>query len=288
VLLALCALSCAAAAATAPAIAAQPEWYVNFKLAPTTGGVPVVAWGELRLVVAGETITCKDVMSGSVWNENGRGAGQIEGFGAGACTPFHENLCEVETREEPCNHQQFITSEMPFEKELVEGETCIESSKKTLSQCPGPSERTEKSLIRHFRRRPPSFPWNMRLASGIREEEPVTLLEIGNEGSACYPTETKIVEGKETQVPASWEKVPAGCIRLDLLIPETGVEVPVYGAISPQLLNGSGSGLNPSRLSFALAGHLEVEEAPGTFSQAELTGTAKILGAEGRELLVAR
>jgi hypothetical protein len=121
----------------------------------------------------------------------------------------------------------------------------------------------------------------------MREEEPAIVAEIGvpPSGQTCYPKE--VVGGKE--VAAQWEKAPAGCIRLTVLLEEaaTAIEVVLYGVLKPRLVSGAGNGLNASHLEFGPSAGLLVPsngEAPET----EASGSVKLTGSEARELVTAK
>jgi hypothetical protein len=282
---ALACLACTLVLAPAAQAAEEvpPQFNINGKLVPSTGSVPVTLWGELKLATKGGVpVTCHDVMSASVWNEGGRGVGEIEGLGAPRC----EYNPPLEGCAQGICAKAFETGELPFALESREAEVCSEILKTELSKCPSAAERTIEVLTLHLRRRV-GLPWKLRLIREVREEEPAIVAEIGLPpgGQTCYPKE--LVAGKE--VAAQWEKAPAGCIRMTVLLEEAGtdVEVVVYGVLKPRLVNGAGNGLNASRLEFGPSAGLLVPsngEAPET----EASGTVKLSGSEARELITAK
>jgi hypothetical protein len=107
----------------------------------------------------------------------------------------------------------------------------------------------------------------------------------------CHPKETVILEGKEVERPAGWEKVPAGCVKFNVIAPHIPFEVVFYGSLEPQLLNGVKNGLSPSRLRFVAAGSLQVvggNAETTTEGEATASGELKIVGASSQELITAR
>jgi hypothetical protein len=255
------------------------QWVLNAKLAsgqPTS----VTLWGEVTLSGGPfSEITCQDIMSGSVWNENGRGVGQVEGFATGGCENAYLQHCLLEE----CPFAFFESGELPLVVEKREAETCIDRTKTELNLCP-PPERKPELLTLHLRRLI-GLPWKLRLARETREEEPAIVVEIGlpPSGETCYPKE--VLEGKE--VAARWERVPSGCVRLDEIVPRYPAEDVFYGTLTPRLVNGAGNGLNASHLELgAAAGQLALEgsTAPAIGSQ----GQIKVAGSEARELITAR
>jgi hypothetical protein len=278
-------LASSALLACAQAASAQESavFYANGH-ALTSAPVPVTLWGEVNLQSAtvGE-VSCHQVMAGSLSNEGTQGVGVLEGLGTSACkAPSLEKLLELfyETKV-----TVFSSAELPFEPEEREAEVCTEAAKTELSQCLNKSERTTKQLPVQLRRRPPSFPWKLKVVKEVREEEPAAVLEIGAApaGESCYPTE--IVEGKH--VAAKWERVPPGCVRLNVIAQQVPDELVFYGVLRPRLVNGAGNGLNASKLEFnAEAGKLVSykNESPETYGQ----GSLKLDGSEARQLITAR
>jgi hypothetical protein len=261
-------------------LSGQPAgFYENGRLLTTTP-VPVVMAGQIALKGSpsgpAEEITCHDIISGSVWNEGGRGVGRLEGLSASECTRFSTAEC---AKGAECRAYTFQSGEMPLELEYRQAEVCSEASKRELSQCPNPSERSAQTIPVHVRRRAASFPWKMQLVTEERQEEQVSVLEIGvpPAGESCYPKE--LVEGKPAG--AKWEKVPAGCIRVDLIAPSVPVEQVYYGTLRPRVLNGAGNGLDASRLQF----NTEAGALTGPWSS---QGELRIFGSEASELITAR
>jgi hypothetical protein len=284
---AACAL---APAATAAGTAFEPRFRSNAKLLTSTP-VSITAWGELKLTspALGE-VACDVVMAASVRNEAGRGVGAVEGLTAPRCrAPTIESVYEATycTPEKGCPKPPavFETAELPLQAEPREAEVCAEEAKTELSQCPNSLERSVQSLPMMrgaLRRRAASTPWKLQLITSFFEEAAGPGLQLGGApgGAACYPKET--VEGK--QVAAKWQSVPAGCIRLDLVVPGDGFEEVIYGSAEGPFVNGAGNGLDASYLNFTLfASKLTSEGAAAP--EFTTAGTIRLDGSEARELI---
>jgi hypothetical protein len=269
-----------------------PQFHENGHIL-TTSHVEGVFWGTVKLVSSAEgEIVCHNIMSGSVWNEGERGLGALEGWGTNACkaeTLEHglEGLFEKPIKEGKIKTPitVYASSELPLELEEREAEVCSAETKTYLEECKNTSERGVEHLPLRIRRQPASFPWNIRLIRQEREEEKVIVAELGvpPTGQSCYPKE--VVEGKE--VPAKWEKVPVGCVRIDIISPQIPDELMFYGSLKPRFVSGAGNGLDASHFEFDKeAGLLESNklEAPETFTE----GNLKVDGAEARELIWAK
>jgi hypothetical protein len=260
-----------------------PQFYSNGNVVTTTP-VPVTLSAEIKLVIRGEAIVCHDLMSASVWNEGGRGVGQLEALAAGSGCNSGLIECTID-----CFATGVLeTAELPFEVERRQAEFCAEEAKIRLSECPAAAERKVEVLPVRVTRRI-GLPWRLRLIREEREEEPAIVAEIGvpSSGETCYPRE--IVEGKE--VAAQWERVPLGCIRMNVIAPAVGKAFPtqalLYGTLKPRLVNGSGNGLDASRLELgAAAGELASggSAAPEYVSE----GVIKLTGSEAVQLMTAK
>jgi hypothetical protein len=284
------ALAAVVSVAVAPTVAfaspEAPQFYSNSRLL-TTAHVPVTLWGELELFSAalGELKCHDDVMSGSVWNEEGHGVGQMEGFAVSQCT---DPTLENPPFKAPCTPRTcgpytiFATGELPVAEENREAEICREETKPELRECPSSAERVIEAIPLRMKRRI-GLPWKLRLIGEVREEEQAVVAEVGvpRAGETCYPKE--IVEGRE--VAAEWQKVPGGCMRVGVMAQQVPIELVAYGALKPRLVNGAGNGLDASRLEFENAsGRLvHTEGVPEIASQ----GTFRMSGSEARELIKA-
>jgi hypothetical protein len=263
-----------------------PQFYSNANLVTATH-LPTLVWGELKLSseAVGE-IHCTNAINTSVWNEGGRGFGAWEGWGTNACTApqLEQALREIFGK----TVTVFATAELPLEKQVRQGEVCLEEKK--LSEC---TNREPQELAWKIHRRTPSFPWKLK---GVKKsvegiEKPFIQLGLPETGTTCYPKE-KILNEKheEVEVAASWEKVPAGCIKIDVIAPQIPDEVEFYGSLEPPIANGITNGLHPSKLQFTINAGLLVTsgsitspggEAPETYTNGEL----KAEGSEGLQLI---
>ncbi len=269
----------------------QPQFLANF-VTLSSAHHPVLAFGSLTLETVVGAVTCEDMLQGSVWNQNGHGEGAIEGFSASQCRDPNNELCGLPLPER-CS--VFVTAEMPPEEELRQAETCAEEQQR-LSECPNSAEREDKSLIWRERRRVASVPWKLQLAWIPLEEETVSGARLGGRGQDCYPKEEAVVEGVQTEHPASFEKVPSECVKLDVIVPQDALEAIYYGRLETELRNGAANGLNPSRLVFFPEltaidglGRLQLSgAAAGSAPEGEFSGKLKLVGAGSQELVIAR
>jgi hypothetical protein len=300
------------ALALAPAIARAeeppPKAYSNFK-ALTETHATIVAHGTIQLHSSAlGHIECENTFFAEGWNahEHGesskplRGYGEVLGWGTSQCTA-PEEIASIEARKNFIKEEHIPTpitvlasAEPPIEFSGVrQGEICKEESK-SLQACSATTEREVKELteIGGFHRRVSSLPWKVELIRGERDGEEGTLQKIGlhefgESGTArehttkCYPTEVFL----EMTVPALFEKVPSGCILVDIIFPQVPYEFTFYGTQEIWGVNGAGNGLDPSRLKFLESGTLFSPREGEGFG--ETTGQVTILGAEGLQLIQA-
>lgn len=246
-----------------------------------------LVWGPVALVTPAGTITCRTMSFETlVSNQGVHGLSQSEGPGAQRCTDqeLERKECPVaQPGESRC--AIFLTAEMPILRyQEQEGLVC-KIAGDSPQQCPE-SELERRTVFTKAIRRPPGASLSGELEYGVREEERATLyrLGVGAEGKSCYPKEKTIVEGHEVELPASWESVPPGCIRLDVVAPRLGIEPVYYGALEPRILTGSKNGLFPSTLVFGNpAGELVSSE--GAEGEATLEREMTIEGAAHEELI---
>jgi len=237
-------------------------------------------------------ITCVDIFGGYVENRAGVGKGALEGLGSYHCVaPELEAALEAVFKEvlEGRKVTVFASGELPMQETFREGIVCIEKTKRP-SQCTGAGEQKIIEGLVSVKRRETSFPWPIELVPGTYEGVSVTRAKIGigAEGKTCYPTEGSVnSEGKEVQVPVSWEKVPAGCLMFDVIAPQIPDELVFYGSLEPVLIDGTASGLTPSHLQFGSGSGMLVSshlEAPETATSGSLT----FIGSAGQELVVGK
>ena len=281
----------------AEAISAHPLWHGNNHLL-TEGhlpgsSLPFVAEGEMYLnSTAGIEFGCDVEEEGRVFNEAGRGRGEVTSFSAFDCSaPAFTGSCSGPiTVGQPnlCVWTTLLTTEMPLEEKMREAVACKKADT-ALSKCPLASEREARNAISSLDRGRSSLPWKLELASGEREEQPsylqrTGLHEYGEAGSAveantaCYP--------KDGTRAASYLAVPTGCIALNVVLPEVPLEMVLYGSREVDLINGAGNGLDASKLEFLESGTLfSSQNAEGTGS---LGGVLKMFGASSLQLIFAR
>jgi hypothetical protein len=268
---------------------------------------PIFANGVLRLhsTVLGN-VTCTNTFRGEAWNahENNeatkpeRAYGEVLGWGTSSCTAPEEifslehcGVCleEIERSHIPRPITVTASPELPAEKTFTQGEICREETK-TLAQCPNSTEREVKVMISSYHRRGSTLPWKAELIRGTRAEETgilakIGLAEFGETGNAegqttkCYP--------KEGTNPASFEKVPPGCIAVDVIFPQVPYEFVYYGTEEVWAVNGAGTGLDASHLEWvAPAGNFF--STKGAEGEGSVEGAVKLSGAEAVELLTAK
>jgi hypothetical protein len=274
---------------------------------------PLVGWGIITLhgeELGTAGVRCRSVLAGDVWNEHEgankarpvRAYGLLEGWTTASCSRA-QLTCVGEGGSLPCEPTTpFITDEGPLELEYTEVEVPI-----TEGGCKGSPEKpacyTTTELVRAARRRPASVPWKSEFVRGLANsgEEEVVQQRIGMaKFGECGPGEAEETEGSpvvcratnasSSCYPASEQltEVPAGCIAINLVIPQVPLEVPFFGGLEAIWRNGAGSGIDPGH------GELREEKSGRLVSQrdvlgeADFAGTVKELGAEGQALLSLR
>jgi len=287
--------------------ATVPKFYSNSHEL-NTGHIAVSMWGVLKLQsealgVPGSEgeIHCTNVFGASVWNENGQGVGLLEGWGTNACVApqLEKLLTEIyggECGQIKCPITVFATAELPEVLEQRQAIVCEERSKVLLSECPKESEREETAVsgqqaaVPHIHRGNTSLPWKIELVKQKRSGENANIARIGvpPAGQSCEPKEEITnEEGNKEVVPASWEKVPAGCVKIDVVAPEIPSETVFYGTLEPKFTSGVGNGLDPSIIEFnAASGYLVATEGRAPETKAE--GEFKVAGAEAEQLIYAK
>jgi hypothetical protein len=289
--------------AAASAAEVPPLGYSNgTKL--TTTHVPIIANGRIQLhsTVLGK-IECVNTFWAEGWNAHEkneptkpeRAFGEVLGWGTSSCTA-PEEIASIEANKTfiaenhiPTPVTVVASSEMPVEKTFRQGEICKEETK-TLAQCPNSSEREVKVMISSYHRRVSTLPWKVELIRGTRAEETgilekIGMAEYGEAGTAeahttkCYP-----LEGTN---PASFEKVPPGCIAVDIIFPQVPYEFVYYGTQEIWAVNGAGNGLDASKLEWiAPAGTFF--SSKGAEGEGSTEGLVRLSGAEAVQLMTAR
>jgi len=283
------------------ASAAEPQFYANnVKLSSTPRNV--FAWGEIALPAAG--LKCTALVQALVWNSGERAVGEVTSFNTDRCQSeeFEPLLTQAGkpdfcTPERGCgNGPIYLSAEEPLRLEREEGEVCAGGAP-NLRECDTDveTERERASLITRVARRS-SLPWSLTLTNGERSGEQVHLLEMGQPGASCYPKEDAVVEGNEVERPVGFEKVPAGCVKIDVIAPLLPAEFDYYGRLEITLTNGLRNGLTPSRLEFIEAGSLQdgggLEEPTGAITPVRGTtpveGEMTLEGFHGLEVITAK
>jgi hypothetical protein len=290
----------AVTASSALAELAPPQAYSNNVKINTTP-VSIVANGSINLssTILGK-ISCQNTFYAQGWNENNHGYGEVLGWGTSGCTAPEEiksleaaRKSEIESGKIPVPLTVFASAEMPLEKTLREASVCKNEKENSLSECPNASERENKNVVSKDARRVTSLPWKVELIRGEREEEPGILEKIGLEkfgesGTAAAHTTKCYVKEKfgKSERPAKFESIPAGCVGVDIIFPQIPLEFVFYGTQEVLAINGSGNGLDTTRLEFNEAGTLFTSE--GLEGEGSTTGLVKIAGASAVQLLTAK
>lgn len=300
----VCVFACVALGATAAlarAAETPPRSYVNLR--EMTTRVPILTSGKLTLTssVLGE-VHCSNTFYSYGWNEHEHGQasnpvrayGEVVGLTTSSCQAPQVEASALEKKEKAT---VTVSAELPLERVQRQAVVCKEEKKVKLSECANDEERETKTVTWKVRRRIASFPWKLEMVRGEREEEPVILEKMGlhafgeagtatGQSTKCYPKEKAVVEGKEVERSATFTKVPAGCVAVNVIVPQIPLEVVYYGTLEVLESNGFGNGLNASRLQFAQAGKLfSSQDAAG---EGEATGTIHAIGAESVELITAK
>ena len=248
-----------------------PQLYNNF-VQMSTNQDGVVGWGPVKLTApALETeVECLNEGFGGAWNGGSphRGLGAVLGWGASG----NAYRAGAEVNRE-CRFKKGGSAEV-----WVTDEPALPSGG-------GASKRG-----------PLSVPWDVELRCGERAGEKVSVAVIGvPEGASapagCQPEtaeaeEINKEEAGRTGCDAS--PVPPGCVKVNIVQPELGLETVFEGSVRTRVVNGFGNGLNPSHLKFegATSGRLHLA---GRFTTTgSMTGEIGVLGFGGRELIQAK
>ncbi|MHB8490770.1 MAG: IPT/TIG domain-containing protein [Solirubrobacteraceae bacterium] len=258
-----------------------PQIYKNGNgISVTHGGaatnrIPLVGSGELKLEVAAleAQVECVNLGFGSAWNESEPAGGhaQILSWWASAHTTTGANTelgssCRFVYQGAPAG-EAWVSAEPPLG--LIEQEAVLcANSKQPLNACLNSGQTLTASVIREVIRKPLSLPWNVALTA--------------NAGSLAY---AKLGVPTAAGKTCAEESAPEGCVVVDVIAPALNLQLVLEGALEPRVVNGTKNGLSPSTLEFkgAASGHLHLRGAPNAVGY--LTGTVKLLGLEGQELI---
>ena len=289
-------LALGAAPSLARAEEAPPKNYDNFRELTSTK-VPVIGYGSIRFENSIEEayegdVSCAVTLFVYAWNEHEGGVATHRVRGYGEIVGLQADRCErggIEPELGPDWSHPIVTAEMPLEEQHRQAVVCAEERKAKLSECPSGAERETKQVIASVGRRGTSLPWKSELTEGEEEEEAALLDKVGlheygergtalEKSTACY--------AKEGSAPASFTKVPAGCVVITVVHPRVPLEQVFYGTLEIWNLNGFGNGLNASRWRFLAPGSLLSSE--GLQGEDRLTGEVNVFGAQGVELMTAK
>jgi hypothetical protein len=146
-----------------------------------------------------------------------------------------------------------------------------------------------------------STPWNAIVQCGEREEEVTGILQIGYPTGeeqplhACKTQAQQAAEMKEEREKhlrcykveeGKGEPEPEGSVNFLFVDPSVGAEIRYAGSFRPRWTNGSGNGLNASKLTWEgeASGPLQCEEA-ACAAPATATGAGKVVGFEAQQLI---
>jgi hypothetical protein len=259
---------------------------------------PIVADGEINLTstIIGK-ISCLNTFYAQGWNEGtAHSYGEVLGWGTSACTaPTEIKALEIkekkyiESGRVPTPITVFASAEMPLEKMNREAIVCKLETEHELKQCPNSEERTTEQVRSKYSRALTTLPWKVELTRGtVRSEkvifEKIGLHEFGETGTAKAQSTKCFV--KEGEAPANYEKLPSGCIGVNIIFPQIPAEFVFYGSLEIESVNGVGNGLDPTHLEFIESGNLFSSE--GLAGEGATTGKVNLSGAEGIQLMTAK
>jgi hypothetical protein len=270
---------------------AHPRLVVSGEQTRPERKVPIVGWGTVRLTSRVlPAIDCVNLFYGDLYNatEPG-GAGNSEDVRAyGEVLQWtatgHMNAIggELSARCRTSSFNAWAAAEPGLEKQY---------ERVTIGEG---TESTERLAIKQVKRELPSVPWNQEargteiggsntffLTTGIagdRTERANVEAEEAQAGiptehrTGCYPQppftevvrEPGVAEPRETEL--ALRSDPKGCVRIDIISPEVGIEEPFQGTLEPKVLNGARNCLSPMK--WELEGteeghHMESVSGPG-------------------------
>jgi hypothetical protein len=293
------------------------EIYRN-EVAVGAAKVPTLGYGQIELESPQieTTFECVNIGFGAGWNiadETGKPIydhAEILVWSASGHTPTAEHA-ELSSRcrfiyhggveeSQPTSPVAWASAEPPLHLVNQEGIVCAETTKKELSSCPAEAERIHETLTREVSREGLSLPWNIQftekagaqhLRIGLPEECKGKTGAERTELSKC-PEASEREPGKGPEgcdIPPTPD--PPGCVKVQMLSnPPLNLHMVYEGFVEPLNVNAGPNGLTPS--SWEFEGHakgepsLHLRETPST--EGSTTGSVKILGFSGQELLTVR
>ncbi|HLI32774.1 MAG TPA: hypothetical protein VKU89_08565 [Solirubrobacteraceae bacterium] len=261
--------------------------YKNNRLVEAGAQVPNVGYGQIELESTAPlltTIECVNVGFG--YSENPTSGtnpkGQILVWWASGHDPTTEHpelsaKCRyVEKGETKENVLAWATAEPELVESLQEALICINPSE-TLAECRAKEHATEeRKVITKVSRENLTLPWNAELVEEGTGNYHVKIGIPSEEGKSC-----------EAAHLSTSEHVPPGCIRVQIIVPQLGLDLPFEGHNNPKAVNGLANGLSPSTWEFEGAR----SEEPALYYKKNREvkgytyGSVKILGFEGQELI---
>jgi alpha-tubulin suppressor-like RCC1 family protein len=262
----------------------EPRWYRNLVITANGSRIPIVGFGQITLSALHHEISaeCVNMFGAYAVNENrentgNKGYGQVLTWWASGHAPSAEHTelstgCRLND-EGVIKNEGWITPEAPLRETIQQGEVCIGKTV-SLEDCPikagePGAERELTSVVSSLGREPSTAPWNMELVpkeGGIRVRVGVPT----EKGHSC------------TETPA-----PAGCVRMTLVAPGLGWQLPIEGSFEPTLFIGLSSALSPSALEFEGTKSGTLQSPSSILGSVSITGTVKFLGGQGQEMISA-
>jgi hypothetical protein len=309
------AVSTAGLAAVSPAVIAQgvaqahhvegrPEYLENGKLA-TTERRPVVIYGPIELRSPeeseggiGEVLECETIGLGTVYNatEPGGGPLEIRAYGsilawwASGTTPTPEHR-EASSNCRLVHHgtslgtekATWVTAEPPLKEPKTEAVVCVHNGKPlSISECGEPgAERETEILIKEVKREALSLPWEVEAISSEGHADS----RIG------VPDAEERAKGRRSceEFLSPEIRMPSGCMKLQIVVPELAIDDPFEGNLTPQDINGVKNALAPSVLYFEGEGREPcLHFALNTEKCLYVHGGVRFIGFVGQELITYR
>jgi hypothetical protein len=294
-----------------------PEVYKN-QLPVGAAHVPVLAYGQLKLETPGVVaVECVDLGFGSGWNEGKprneatEGRAEVLTWWAGGHAPNEtypqlSGQCRLEYRIGEGEGVQlskivsWVSAEPPLHTAIQEAIVCAEPTEKELSECPEESERLHEGVVRELSREAPSVPWNIQFGErSERVDAQIGLRQVcANIFNAERTELSKCPEATEQKAAYSPNEcangpaaAPPGCMRVQVLSgPPFHLHLEYEGFLEPRVINSGPNGLSPSSWEFEGSGGGEptLRLAEQTSQRGSVTGSLKLLGYAGQELLTAR
>jgi hypothetical protein len=274
----------------------HPQFYSNAEKEPGGQHVPFFSWGTVRLenteLLANDTelaeseravsAECVNLMIGSTWNETEPGKTTERAYGEileWTATGYAKEGQEPGSR---CRWSQGYETWMGVEPPL--------SVKYELGQVAKGGGGTEERLVvstnaeKGAKRLPPTVPWKWEATGELGSHGRETYkLKMGIGSSSCFPG-FEVTEQPNHTTEKVYKAAPAGCVRMDLIIPAIGFEEELQGTLTFTLAPGIHSGLTPTTAALEGAGSGSLESIIGKWSVTTPI-KLKMIGFQDSELL---